>query len=241
MGWMYTGCHTCHTGRMGGKGACGMGVSDGSGVTLTAPLEARGASGCGSHSIEQAEIKRRGGARPGAGRPRRAVASVAIGLGRDGLRWYCVEAESGRELAVAGAIERQGWPAFVPRMLDRDGRLVLCWSRYLFAEFDWRGTGWRAIAHTRGVLRLLGPSPEAPEPVAAGEMAWLLAQFGPDGVQRLPPVAPRAWPVGAAVRVAVGPMAGVQGVVRRCDGRRSVIDVGGRAVAAPAAVLAGVA
>lgn len=212
---------------------------DGSGVTLTAPLEARGASGCGSHCIEQAEIKRRGGARVGAGRPRRvAPPSVAIGPGRDGLRWYCVEAERGRELAVAEAIERQGWSAFVPRLRERDGRLALCWSRYLFAEFDWRLGAWRAIAHTRGVLRLLGPSPEAPEPVAAGEMAWLLAQFGPDGVQRLPPVAPVAWPVGAAVRVTVGPMAGVEGVVVRCDGRRALLDVAGRSVAAPSAVLA---
>jgi len=166
-----------------------------------------------------------------------APPSVAIGPGRDGLRWYCVEAERGRELAVAEAIERQGWSALVAMLRERDGRLTLCWNRYVFAQFDWRRDPWRAIAHTRGVLRLLGPSPEAPEPVAVGEMAWLLAQFGPDGVQRLPPVAPVAWPVGAAVRVTVGPMAGVEGVVVRCDGRRALLDVAGRSVAAPSAVL----
>ena len=62
------------------------------------------------------------------------------------------------------------------------------------------------------------------------QMAWVIAQFGEDGVQRVPAQAAAPLPVGCRVRVLAGPIAGHEAEVVRSNGRTVAFRWAGRLV-----------
>jgi transcription antitermination factor NusG len=199
---------------------------------------------CGANSENPGAIKSAtnwGGSRVGAGRK---PASVTIGSVL-GPRWYCVEVAPRAERLVAAEIEALGLPALAPeylgsqrarevlrgvvRIVHRDV-LLPAFPRYVFAEFDASGRGWRKIATRPGVKRLMGGDPERPQAVAPVQMAWVIGQFGEHGVQRLPSRASEALKVGAVVRVVAGPLDGHVATVLASNGRTVSIEWAGRPV-----------
>lgn len=218
----------------------------GDGVTVTARAPGAGHPECGAIPADSTEFKSAttwGGARAGAGRPRKPASVVILG---DGPRWYCVEVAPRAEFRAAAEIEALGVPVLVPeylgqrRVRERVGgvvrvverpALLLAFPRYVFAEFDVRAPEWRRIATRQGVKRIIGLDPERPVPVPAVQMAWVIAQFGDDGVQRRP-VNAAAVPIkaGAMVQVLAGPLAGHVAPVQRSNGRTVWIEWAGRSV-----------
>jgi len=152
--------------------------------------------------------------------------------GQDGPRWYVACVDGAHEVRLQQVIREAGWSAVAPQYRDADGFLVVAYRGYILVEFDIRDDCWREIAHLRGVRSLLGGEVERPRPVAMTQAAWVLSQFGDDGVQRrtvdratLAPL-----PVRAAVRVAEGLGLGWSGRVVCSDGRSVVLLVDGRRV-----------
>lgn len=221
------------------------------GVTVTARAPGAGHPECGSISTISPEFKpatNRGGARPGAGRPRKAGSVAAA---PEGLRWYVAQLDR-RTVRTRGgepwadAIERvvaeAGYDGVVPqfwheRRHPSTGQVIwqglsLAFPGYMLVQFDRAGLGWRILPHLPGLRRLIGLDAERPLPVPASQAAWVIAQFGPDGVQRrVVEVVERApLPVGASVRVVGGLGLGWSGRVLESDGRSVLVDVGGRRV-----------
>lgn len=214
----------------------------GDGVTVTARAPGAWHPECGSHPENPALIKpatKRGGVRPGAGRPPR---SVRIAPGVDGPRAYCVEVHPRRENGVEAELLRLGFEALAPQFLDmvpaqvarvRTMREVLrpAFPGYVVVKFDRADPGWRRIASVRGVWRIMGPGPEQPSPLLAVSVAWIVGQFGPDGAQRRSRLAGAvvAEPlvVGAVVTISSGPMEGCDGVVLASDGRAVTLRLAG--------------
>lgn len=215
------------------------------GVTVAARALGAGHPECGAIPADSTEFKSAttwGGARAGAGRPRKPASVVILG---DGPRWYCVEVAPRAEARAAAEIEALGVPVLVPEYLgqrkvrERVGgvvrvverpTLLLAFPRYVFAEFDVRAPEWRRIATRQGVKRIIGLDPERPAAVPAVQMAWVIAQFGEDGVQRRPqgPAAPIK--PGATVRVLAGPLQGHVARVEKSNGRTVWIEWAGRSV-----------
>lgn len=210
---------------------------------------------CGSHPDNPVEFKcatTHGGARAGAGRPRKPPSVAVLAPGYAGLRWYCVEVHARREVEVAEALLHLGFDALAPQYLDElpanparklPRREVLrpALPGYVIAEFDQTLPEWRRIASQRGVRRVMGSSPERPSPLQVGVAAWLIGQFGFGGVQRQAKILARAEPleIGAVVEVVGGLGLGWRGRVVSSDGRSVVVEVEGRRVRlAQAAVVA---
>lgn len=214
-------------------------------VTVTARAPGVWHPECGAHSDIQPEFKpatKRGGARAGAGRP---PASVRIAPGADGPRWYCVEVHARCEVMVAETLLALGFAAVAPMFMDRlaanpirrlPAREVLrpAYPGYVVVEFDAADPAWRRIASQRGVRRVMGSAPERPTPLLAVQAAWIIAQFGCDGVQRrsllgsrvvAEPLVPGAW-----VRVSSGPFDGALGHVVSSNGVGVVLTMAGRTV-----------
>lgn len=84
---------------------------------------------------------------------------------------------------------------------------------YLFVRFDVRRDSWRRVAHTKGVRRLFGATPDDPTPIADqdvedlkhGEQARLVIRF-------IEPTPPRE---GQPIKVIAGPFKGKSGICRR--------------------------
>ncbi len=141
-------------------------------------------------------------------------------------RWYCIEAQRGREPEVRDRLEDQGFGAFLPLVIAmrpfRPGLLkaaaVAAFPGYLFARFDTRADRWRSILYTRGVRGLISSSPEAPIPIPERQIQVLLAL----GYDR--PIAedprPALIAAGARLRVTEGAFADMQGTCLWDDGKR---------------------
>ena len=142
--------------------------------------------------------------------------------------------------ALEEAIEALGFAAVVPLFYEvrrnKAGKVVWqglsqAFPGYALVEMDLRHGAWRQVPRVPGVRRLIGPA-EQPTPVMDVQAAFVLAQFGPDGVQRrevdASTVAPL--PVGATVRVVGGLGLGWVGTVVASDGRSVSVDVGGKMV-----------
>ena len=245
--------HQEHRGKLHMMGSESVDMVMDDGVTVTARAPGARHPECGASSIASEEIKFAttwGGARVGAGRPRKPASVVVCG---SGPRWYCIEVAPRAEFLAAAEIEALGVVALVPQYLgqrrvrERVGgqvrvverpALMLAFPRYVFAEFDVIGPEWRRIATRQGVKRIIGLDPERPAAVPAVQMAWVIAQFGEDGVQRRPqgPAAPIK--PGATVRVLAGPLQGHVARVEKSSGRTVWIEWAGRSVSmAQAAVV----
>ena len=227
----------------------------GDGVTVTALAPGAGHPECGAipgNSLEFKAATMRGGARAGAGRPRKPASVAVLAPGWAGPRWYMVETHPRQEEAAVQAIQAAGFDAVWPQFRDvvpadpgrkRALREVMraAFPGYVMAEFDQAADAtWRWIATRRGVRRIVGGQAERPTPIAMTEAAWVISQFGVDGVQRRAPIeasalAPLA--IGVQVVVRTGPYAGAQGAVIASTGRAVTLPIGGwRVTMAQAAV-----
>lgn len=216
----------------------------GDGVTVAARASGGNHPECGSIPTIKTKFKPatngRGGSRPGAGRPRKVASVAMLADGQAGPRWYVAQVDRravptlGLEpwhAALERMIEEAGCAAVVPLYRSTEDELLAAFPGYALVEADLRQPAWRRLSQVPGVRRLVGPT-DRPMPVADVQAAWVLSQFGPDGVQRRPAqCAPAAaLPVGVAVRVVDGLGLGLVGTVQESDGRSVVIDVAGRRV-----------
>lgn len=182
-----------------------------------------------------------GGYRPGAGRPRKRPLHHPPHLipASLGTRWYVVEVQHHQDAAVAAELHALGIPHLCLQRLipERPARrrsdglrplppvpahLVPIFPRYVFAAFDTADPAWRVIATTRGVVRLLGQTPERPTPIPDAAIERLQAQADERGVILPPAPPPVLEPVqkGAAVRYA-----GLNGICRWSSRRRVGLDL----------------
>lgn len=135
-----------------------------------------------------------------------------------GPRWYVVLAHRHHELEARDNLARQGFEAYLPLSARpvRGGVLIGPWfPPYLFVRFDVHRHAWRRAAHTRGVARLCGPSPEAPAPIPDGEVERIRAGE-PERlvIRHLAPAPPAA---GGAIEVTDGLLRGARGICCRAD------------------------
>lgn len=216
----------------------------GDGVTVTVRASGARHPECGSIpgiGLEFKPATMRGGARVGAGRKPKPPSVAVMMPGQAGPRWYVARVDRravrcrGQE-SWADALERligeAGWSGVVPQYRTAADVLLPAFPGYLLIEFDKRDPAWRVIPHLQGVGRLIGPDAERPMAVVDVQAAWVLAQFGPEGVQRRPlqdmALAPLA--AGVMVRVVGGLGLGWTGRVLESDGRSVVLEVDGRRV-----------
>jgi len=184
--------------------------------------------------------EKRGGARAGSGPKPRPPSVAVVAPSAGGPRWYCVEAHARAEAFAVGQMIAQGFQAFVPLHLvqartrpgeARQMRQAPAFPGYVLCEFDARVDPWRRLASARGVKRLMGWDAERPAPLPIGEAAWIIAQFGPAGVQLIPSPVPPAGAeplaLGQWVRIVAGPFRGYEGRVRSSDGREVALVVAG--------------
>lgn len=213
------------------------------GVTVAARAPGARHPECGAKPDNQHLIRTGNDERRGPGRRWHKPASVVVGP--DGPRWYCIEVAPRMERLAVAEIKALGLTALTAEYLAsrkvrqrvRGGVRIVeqpvvmpAFPRYVFAEFDASGAGWRRIATRRGVKRLMGGDPERPQPVSAPQMAWVIAQFGEDGVQRRASVGVEPIAVGAMVRVLGGPLEGHAARVVASDGRSVTLQTGGMRV-----------
>lgn len=212
---------------------------------------------CGSHPDISTEIKpatKRGGVRPGAGRPCTAPAVAVLAPGWAGPRWFCVEVHRRCEDAVVEQLQDLGFEAIAPQSLDsvpargkRPAQEILrpAFPGYVIVEFDRADAGWRRIASQPGVRRIMGSHPERPMALRDVQVAWIIGQFGFGGAQRVPVQQREAVPAplaeGVEVRVISGPLDGMHGRVMTSNGLAVVLALAGRRVrmAQAAVTLAG--
>jgi len=135
-----------------------------------------------------------------------------------GQRWYCVGTHPGREYEVTGRLLAQGFKPYLPIKVtyaadDPAGKLVTMFPRYLFVRFDLVKDRWRPIAHTRGVLRIIGQSAERPTPVPEGIVERIQARgrAGDGAIDARQPAFPPIEP-GSEVRIISGPFADIDAI-----------------------------
>jgi transcriptional antiterminator RfaH len=138
------------------------------------------------------------------------------------VRWYAAQAHQQQESRAAYQISRQGFRAWLPQIATGplDATVIrVMFPGYLFVQFDITRDQWRPIAHTLGVRRLFGSTPEKPTPVREGIVEALMARGrASDGVYdaRVPPPSL----VGQHVRVTAGPFVGFEGICGMSDSER---------------------
>jgi transcription antitermination factor NusG len=155
----------------------------------------------------------------------------------NGERWFAVNTLSRRELGAKLQLERQRFRAYCPYLLRtvrhaRKLRTVRApvFPGYIFVILDLSRDPWRAVNGTFGVARLVMGG-DRPLPVPTGIVESLLAMT--DGACLLK--CGQDLQTNQAVRVAVGPLAGVLGRLDRFDdnGRvRVLLDIMGGKVPA---------
>ena len=96
-------------------------------------------------------------------------------------RWYAVRTKPGQEHIASECLSRQEFKAYYPRITverAKHGRIVRdsegLFPGYVLVMFRLAISSWRAINNTRGVIRLLSSSVEAPPlPLPIGEIERL--------------------------------------------------------------------
>ncbi len=161
-------------------------------------------------------------------------------------RWYVVQTRRGTieaMQAVQSELLAQGFQSFLPKIRrpapppsaprrhrkaeDKPHPLMPAYPRYLFVLFDAARDQWRPICHTRGVSRMFGATPERPTPMPHDAMARLLiraskwAQIAAEQDK----AATDPIEAGTIVTLASGPMAGMQGMVVSCTGKRTRVHL----------------
>ena len=139
-----------------------------------------------------------------------------------------MQTERRREIEVRNRLEEQGFGAFLPLVLveRRHARKVeiaqvAMFPSYIFARFDTEAPGWRSVAHTRGVRRIFGTTPERPTAIPARAIDWMIARGYDRPITEDPRTAFDPIPAGAAVEVLDGAWTDHRGVCLWDDGRRA--------------------
>ena len=132
------------------------------------------------------------------------------------MLWYAVHSRPKQEHRALENLQNQGYEAWLPMIAVeklRRGRVTEViepmFSRYLFIRLDMEHTNWTPIRSTLGVSRLVsfGHIPAKVPP----ELIEFLRQAPPETVERL-------FDVGSNVRVANGPLKGLEGQYLAHDG-----------------------
>lgn len=169
-----------------------------------------------------------GGARPGAGRPRKAP--VVATYATDDLLWRVFASHPQAEISATRELTRQGYEAYLPMMADRrrDRVTPTMWHEvrvpmltgYGFIRLT-NSQSREPITATRGVRDLL----RRPD----GRLWWVsdarmdkLREFAEEKL-RLPKEHAAPFEAGARVRVTEGPFTDHVGPVVECDGLVTVV------------------
>jgi len=145
-------------------------------------------------------------------------------------RWYALWTRSQCEPKVEDALRRKGFDVFLPTVRvpsrRRDRRLLLAqplFPGYLFLRFASSRDAYIRVAGTDGVVRLLGERWDALEEVPETQVA-AIRRIVASGAA----LTPLPWVrVGDRVRIADGPLAGLEGLVaeRRAGRATFVVSV----------------
>ena len=132
------------------------------------------------------------------------------------MNWYAIHSKPRQEERALENLQRQGFEAWLPLLtIEKVLRSKLVqvvepmFSRYLFIRLDTEQTNWSPIRSTLGVSKLVsfGHIPAKVPP----ELIEFLRQAPPETVERL-------FDVGSNVRVANGPLKGLEGQYLAHDG-----------------------
>ncbi len=141
-------------------------------------------------------------------------------------RWFALRTKSNFERVSAVSLSQKGYETFLPTWRDRRRRRdravdieVPLFPSYVFCRFDFHRR--LPILLSPGIIHIVGGG-AGPEPVADSEIEALRAIA--DAQLRTEP-----WPflqVGQRVRIAVGPLAGIEGLlIKFKSGHRLVVSV----------------
>ena len=132
------------------------------------------------------------------------------------MHWFAIQTRPHAEAAAESNLRALPVETFLPlarrpvRHATRGPRLVLrpLFPGYLFARFC-AARSLRAVAYSRGVLRVLGGAPDRPWPMDDAIVATIRARLGAEGFVEL---RERPFSCGDSVRVTAGPLAGWSGI-----------------------------
>ncbi|MBZ5579513.1 MAG: hypothetical protein LAP40_23380 [Acidobacteriia bacterium] len=136
------------------------------------------------------------------------------------MPWYVVRVKANTESKVAHRLTNRGMPAFLPvvrRLSRRRGEIEIpLFPGYVFAQFDCRAA--LPVLTCPGVVHILSRGCVA-EPVEPAEMYALqcVSRAGCP-LEPLP-----SFTIGQKVRINTGPLADVEGIVLRDNGRPRLI------------------
>jgi transcriptional antiterminator RfaH len=133
----------------------------------------------------------------------------------DGLHWYVVQTNAGKERVVRERIADLGREVFLPLISERvsgsrSRRLVPMFPRYLFARLSLDVGDGPRIRWMPGVHRLLGDA-AGPRPIDEAAVRCIRTRVDRSGRVRLG----RGLRRGDRVRVVEGPLAGLLGILER--------------------------
>ncbi len=140
--------------------------------------------------------------------------------------WYLVYTKPRQEALAQANLVRQGYGVYLPKvrlMRRRRGRqeavVEPLFPRYLFIHLDTQNDNWGPIRSTFGVASLVRFGAE-PAQVPDALVAQLKAQEGQEGLHEW---AEPKIKVGDRVRVAEGPLKGVEGILLANSGKERVM------------------
>src|SRR5688500_5609926 len=145
------------------------------------------------------------------------------------IHWFAIQTRPNAEAAVESQLHSLPIETLLPlarrpiRHATRAARMVLrpLFPGYLFARFC-AERSLRAVAYSRGVLRVLGGAPDRPWPMDDAIVATIQARLGSQGFVEL---RERPFGSGDSVRVTAGPLVGWSGIFdcQLSDAERVVI------------------
>ena len=140
--------------------------------------------------------------------------------------WYLVYTKPRQEALAQANLERQGYGVYLPKVRQmrrrrgkEEGGGEPPFQGYLFIHLDTQSDNWGPIRSTFGVASLVRFGSE-PAQVPNGLVAHLKAQEGQEGLHEW---AEPKLKVGDRVRVAEGPLKGVEGVLLAKSGQERVM------------------
>lgn len=154
-------------------------------------------------------------------------------------RYYVAQTNPGAEQLARGELAKAGFEAvFLTRIYETAPDPVRPWRGgaqrqtplfpgYLFITLDLAVQGWRVAASRRGVHRLLGQSPERPEPVPVGVVEGLYAAWrgGAYDERRNRVALPRV-EIGQEGRLVDGHFAGRAGICEYSSAQKVLMRIG---------------
>jgi transcription antitermination factor NusG len=169
-----------------------------------------------------------GGARIGAGRPRKLPPLEPW----TGPRWCVYQTHPQAERLAAHELSRAGYRSYLPLIAvkRRDPVIPTMFHKVLVTRF--RGYGfvelgpaqpWIPIREAAGVLRVLLTNSGRPAPVRFGDIEWQMAQD--DKLCDLKADVLPEFDPGIRVRVEDGPFTSFSGTVIECDGMVTLVEV----------------